>query len=79
MVKAFDLKCPMFVDALGNEVATKFNAIPERLYLLAGDGTVLFQGGEGPFDYSVAALETALKARVAGRSDDGGSKLLSSK
>ena len=52
------------VDNMDNEVSTKLVALPERLYIVE-DQKVVFQGGNGPFDYDIGAVEEFLKERRA--------------
>jgi hypothetical protein len=53
--KMFDLsKCELqlrLVDLIDNNVEKMFCAFPERLFVLDGDGTLLFKGGLGPDNY----------------------------
>mmetsp|Transcript_1121 Transcript_1121/g.3226 ORF Transcript_1121/g.3226 Transcript_1121/m.3226 type:complete len:103 (+) Transcript_1121:393-701(+) len=42
----------LLVDDTTNAMCSLFAARPERLYILK-EGIVLYQGGEGPFNYSV--------------------------
>lgn len=40
-------------------------AAPERLYVIL-DGTVIFQGGPGPFQYSIGAVASFLRDHLSG-------------
>eukprot|EP00768_Dysnectes_brevis_P003624 gnl/Dysnectes_brevis/2578_a3107_1635.p1 GENE.gnl/Dysnectes_brevis/2578_a3107_1635~~gnl/Dysnectes_brevis/2578_a3107_1635.p1 ORF type:complete len:118 (+),score=15.23 gnl/Dysnectes_brevis/2578_a3107_1635:361-714(+) len=48
---------PVYLDGMDGTLMSLFRALPERLVVISRDGEVLFIGGEGPFDYSVAELE----------------------
>lgn len=52
---------PLLVDGIDDAVNDAFSARPERLYVVRR-GRVAFQGGEGPFDYSLDAMVAALEA-----------------
>ena len=58
---------PMVVDRMDNAVASAYGGWPDRLYLLAADRTILYQGGEGPFGFKpeelAEAIERALESR----------------
>jgi hypothetical protein len=56
------LKIPLVVDDMDNTVATAYQAWPDRLFILAADGTVAYAGWRGPRGFDVAGMEAALKA-----------------
>jgi hypothetical protein len=49
------------VDGIDNRVERAYTWGPDRLYLIGTDGRVRFKSGPGPFGFSTAALEQALK------------------
>jgi thyroxine 5-deiodinase len=51
----------ILVDSMANLASTTFGALPERLAVLV-EGKVVFLGGKGPEDYSVADCKAALAA-----------------
>jgi len=55
---------PVLVDGIDDAVARAYGGWPDRLYLIAHDGTIAYQGEEGPMgfrpDELAAALTTAL-------------------
>ena len=57
-----ELEIPVLVDGVGDAVARAYGGWPDRLYLIAADGTVAYQGGEGPDGFDPAALAEALAA-----------------
>jgi hypothetical protein len=59
------LEIPVLVDELGDDVARQYGGWPDRLYLIGTDGTVVYQGGPGPFGFDVAALEAAIERELA--------------
>lgn len=62
-------KTAYYADSTKDETRLAFAAYPERLYVLAGDGTVVYQGGPGPFNYNMDELATWLKHFRADGSD----------
>jgi len=60
------------VDCVDNKVASAYGGWPDRLYLIGVDGTIAYQGGEGPFGFKPDELERAIErelSAVAGRGD----------
>jgi hypothetical protein len=55
------MRMPMAVDRLDNAVASAYGGWPDRLYLVRRDGTIAYQGGDGPFGFKPAALERAIE------------------
>src|SRR6202795_5207171 len=44
-----EIRMPVLIDGIDNEVARHYGGWPDRLYLIGKDGRVAFQGEEGPF------------------------------
>jgi len=61
------IRMPVLVDAIDNEVASRYGGWPDRLYLIGRDGRVAFQGGEGPFGFKPEELEAAIETELAAR------------
>lgn len=57
---ALDITIPMVVDDLVDTVGKAYGAWPDRLYVIAPDGTVAYQGGYGPFDFDPAEVREFL-------------------
>eukprot|EP00048_Salpingoeca_helianthica_P020966 m.9579 g.9579 ORF g.9579 m.9579 type:complete len:121 (-) comp5442_c0_seq1:27-389(-) len=55
--------CEIYVDTMDDSANYQYGALFERLYVLQ-DGRVVFQGGRGPLEYSVAAMEAFLATHV---------------
>ena len=52
----------LLVDSMENSASLTFGALPERLAILdSASGALLWLGGKGPEDYSVAAARNALE------------------
>jgi hypothetical protein len=60
----FSLEIPVLVDGVGDEVARLYGGWPERLYLIGTDGTVAYQGEEGPFGFHPEELEAAIEREL---------------
>jgi len=50
---------PIFVDNMKDEAALAYGALPERLYIVR-NGSVVFEGGGGPYFYSLEKMEKSL-------------------
>jgi Iodothyronine deiodinase len=61
------IRMPVLVDAIDNEVASRYGGWPDRLYLIGRDGRIAFQGGEGPFGFKPEELEAAIESELATR------------
>jgi Iodothyronine deiodinase len=62
-----ELGMPMVVDHMDNAVASAYGGWPDRLYLLAADRTILYQGGEGPFGFKPEELGEAIDQELEAR------------
>ena len=60
----FSLDIPVLVDGVGDEVARLYGGWPERLYLIGADGTIAYQGAEGPFGFHPEELEAAIEQEL---------------
>ncbi len=60
-----DLRMPMLIDRIDNDIDNKYVGLPMRLFLVDSDGRITFAGEKGPFGWDDAAFEAALKAAVA--------------
>ena len=58
------MKMPMVVDRVDNAVASAYGGWPDRLYLVRQDGTIAYQGGEGPFGFKPSELEGAIEREL---------------
>lgn len=62
---ALSLTTPLLVDGMENAVDRAYGAWPERLYVIARDGTIAYQGGKGPFHFDPEELERFLAQYLA--------------
>ena len=58
---------PVVIDPIDDPLASAYDALPDRLYLVGTDGTVAFQGDPGPWGFDPAALEAAIESAVGAR------------
>lgn len=67
IARDFTEKCkvtiPMLADKMDNECERLYSAWPERIYVIGADGTILYKGGMGPFDFKPDDLDTWLAAQ----------------
>ena len=56
---------PVLLDDVDDAVGLAYGGWPDRLYLIARDGRVAFQGDRGPDGFRPEELETALAAELA--------------
>lgn len=54
------LEMPALVDEMDDAVATAYNGMPERLYLVGADGRIAYKGGIGPMYFQPAEWEEAI-------------------
>jgi len=60
-----DLRMPMLVDRIDNDVDKKYVGLPMRMFLIDADGKIAFAGKKGPFGWDDEAFEEALKRLLA--------------
>jgi hypothetical protein len=53
-------RIPVLLDDVDDAVALAYGGWPDRLYLIACDGRVAFQGGRGPDGFKPAELAAAI-------------------
>ena len=51
---------PLVVDELDDHVGHLYSGMPDRLYVLDGEGRVVYKGGRGPFGFKVGEMEQSL-------------------
>jgi len=59
------LEMPACVDEMDDAVAKAYAALPERLYLVGGDGRIAYKGGVGPMFFRPDEWERAIEAHVS--------------
>ena len=63
-VRKLGIKFPALVDGFDNRVETAYTGWPDRLYLIAPGGKVLFKTKAGPFGFDPKLLASAIKTAV---------------
>jgi len=56
-----NLTLPLLVDDISDTAAQTFEAIPDRLYILAPDGTIAYQGPPGPKEFDADGMVRVLE------------------
>ena len=64
-VRKLGIKFPALIDNFDNRVETAYTGWPDRLYLIAPGGRVLYKSKPGPFGFHPQDLESALKTAVS--------------
>jgi len=65
-----EISFPLVVDDMDDTVNKLYGAWPERLYVIAADGTVAYQGDYGPFGFDPDGMRDVLMRQIA--ADDTG-------
>ena len=63
---AMDLRMPMLIDRIGNEVEDEYVAVPIRLYVVDRGGRIAYTGDDGPFGFDPDSWEEAIRAQISG-------------
>jgi type I thyroxine 5'-deiodinase len=63
-VRHLGIKFPALVDSFDNNVETAYTGWPDRLYLIAPGGRVLYKSAPGPFGFHPNDLAAALRNAV---------------
>ena len=58
------LSMPLLIDDMKNTVGDAFHGHPDRLFILALDGTIAYRGERGPSGFKVDEMRSALKKLV---------------
>lgn len=59
-------KCELVVDSMDGDIVDRYEAWPERLYIIV-DGVVVYKGGIGPFDYRLPEVKEWLSSKYGFR------------
>ena len=63
-VLGMELRMPMVLDRLSNEVDAAYVALPERLYVIDPAGRIRYRSDPGPWGFDVDAFEKALREQI---------------
>ena len=61
------LTMPVLVDDMQDTVASAYNAMPDRLFVVGADGRIAYRGARGPRGFDVAEMEAALGTLLAAK------------
>ena len=61
-VRSLGIKFPALVDGFDNRVETAYTGWPDRMYLIAPGGRVLYKSKPGPFGFDPNLLAAAIKS-----------------
>jgi len=56
------IRMPVVVDAVDDNIASAYGALPDRLYLVGRGGKIAFQGDPGPWGFKPELLAQAIEA-----------------
>lgn len=65
LVERFGYDLPLAIDPMDGPAEAAWSAWPERLYVVARGGTIVYRGGLGPFEFDLAEMECALEDHLA--------------
>ena len=65
-VRKLGIRIPALRDGIANATERSYTGWPDRLYLIARGGKVLFKSAPGPFGFNPSGLEGALRQVSAG-------------
>ncbi len=60
-----NIQMPVVIDAIDDNIARAYGALPDRLYLIGKGGRVAFQSGPGPAGFRPHELELAIEEELA--------------
>lgn len=60
-----DLRMPMLIDAIDNDIDNKYVGLPMRQFLIDAEGKIAYAGAKGPFGWDDEAFEDVLKVLIA--------------
>lgn len=60
-----DLKMPILIDSIDNQVEDKYITKPIRLFVIDRDGVITFNGAPGPRGFDPDKWEEAIKEQIA--------------
>ena len=62
-----ELTFPFVVDGMDNRTEAAYAGWPDRLYIVAKDGTIAYKGRPGPGGFSVAEMQARLEELLKAR------------
>jgi hypothetical protein len=65
LVERLKYRVPVAVDGMDNAADKAYAAWPERLYVIAAGGRIVYKGGMGPFGFKPEQAEKSLADHLA--------------
>ncbi len=65
LVERLKYDLPLAIDSMDDRAENAYAAWPERLYVVAAGGRIVYRGGLGPFGFDPQEMEKALAAHLA--------------
>jgi hypothetical protein len=65
LVDRLKYRVPIAIDGMDNAAETAYAAWPERIYVIAAGGRIVYKGGMGPFGFKPEEAEKKLAAHLA--------------
>ena len=65
LVERLKYDMPVAIDSMENKAESAYAAWPERLYVVAAGGRIVYRGGLGPFGFDPEEMEKALAGHLA--------------
>ncbi len=66
LVERLKYDVPLAIDSMDNKAEAAYAAWPERLYVVAAGGRIVYRGKLGPFGFDPEGMEKALAGHLAG-------------
>jgi len=66
-VRKLGIKFPALIDGFDNRIETAYTGWPDRLYLIAPGGRVLYKSKPGPFGFHPDDLAVAIRTAEGGQ------------
>ena len=64
LVERLKYDLPVAIDSMDNKADAAYAAWPERLYVVAAGGRIVYRGKLGPFGFDPSEMEKALAAHL---------------
>lgn len=61
---AMDIRLPMLIDTMENEVEGKYVSEPIRLFVIDPNGVITFNGAQGPRGYDLEKWDAAIRQAI---------------
>ncbi len=68
-----NLEIPTVIDDMANSTDLAYSALPDRLYLIGADGTIVYRSHPGPIGFKPDELESAIAGYLGSSSERAGS------